>query len=91
MSNFDFGQKEIAFKDSQKQRQVSDILTIDLIISCFLTKCLVIWKRPLVYCRLLGRWASNDAAFPQDINKIYLALVYLKTARTQFVQFVQCV
>lgn len=45
MSNFDFGQKEIAFKDSQKQRQVSDILTIDLIISCFLTKCLVIMEK----------------------------------------------
>ena len=39
---------------------------------------------------LLGRWASNEAAFHQDINKIYLALVYLKTTRTQFVQFVQC-
>ena len=63
---FKFGQKEVTAKDFYRQRQITDIFTIDVNKVVFSDKVMQKWKGLSFYCGLSSLW-STDTTVYQDV------------------------
>ena len=63
---FKLGQKEVTAKEFYRQRQITDIFTIDVNKVVFSDKVMQKWKGLSFYCGLSSLWSTDTTVF-QDV------------------------